>query len=411
VSAVRATVRLDRARIEGGLEAFVQWLRRTGYASQDQYDFWATDYGIWAKARFYRHGTLAAPLVAPLLALDWFWPGLRRRVAPPRRFAIGDAHYLMGFAARYRTTGDQRALDAAIALAATLLESSVPGFAGPCWGYPFDWQTRRGLVPRGTPLITTTPYVFDAFLELYELTGVARYREVAVSIAGFAAIDIRDLAVGNGFAATYTPFDASAVINASAYRAACLARAAALTGDDRYRQLARGNAQFVVEQQRADGAWPYSAHDLRDGFIDHIHTCFVLKGLYRTSLALGDGALLRAVERGYEFYRRHLFHRDGRPRPFAETAKPQIVWLELYDYAEALNLALLLRAALPTEPTADELAGRLLDELQMRDGAFVTRVLRGGLRNRVPYHRWAQAQAFCALSRYAEALTIETPRR
>jgi uncharacterized protein YyaL (SSP411 family) len=307
----------------------------------------------------------------------------------------------MGFAALYRLKRDPSYLDTAKSYADALLASSIPGFAGPCWGYPFDWQTKRGLYPRGTPLVTSTPYGFDAFIELHEATGDERYRDVALSIAEFVARDIRDTLVGSGRAASYAPFDDSQVINASAYRAACLADASALAGGT-YRAVAEANVRFVIEQQRSDGGWLYSANDPQDAFIDHFHTCFVLKGLYRAYRVLRAPGILAAVARGYEFYRRRLFYPDGRPRPFAESTWPRLTVLELYDYAEALNLALLLRHDLPTEAQADELAQRLVGDFQTGEGYFVTRISRGAVRNRVPYHRWAQAQAFCALARYCE---------
>lgn len=395
----------SRAQLEGAITAFVSWLRRAGYTSYDQYDFWATRYGIWSKGLVYRHGMVASPLVLPLVGADLFWPSSRRWWCPRRRFAIADAHYLMGFAALHRATGEPHHRAAAVELGDSLRASSLAGFSGPCWGYPFDWQTRRGLWRQGTPLVTSTPYVFDAFLDLYDLTRQPRDRETALGVAAFVARDIRDTPVGNGAAASYTPFDDSQVINASAYRAACLARAAGLTGAADYRRAALGNMRFVLAQQRADGAWRYSANDPSDAFVDHIHTCFVLKGLYRAYLELREAEILAAVRRGFDYYRRHLFHPDGQPRPFAELARPQLVAHELYDYAEALNLALLLRGDVTTDALADAMAARLVGDCQTPDGFFITRRWRGGLCHRVPYHRWAQAQAFCALARYYEQRT------
>jgi hypothetical protein len=211
-----ASAAADRREVKAALESFVRWLGRTGHAGYDQYDFWATRYGVWSKGVFHRHGALAGPLVLPLVAADWLWPSSRRWFCPPRRFAIADAHYLMGFAALYRASRDGQALDRATELAEALLASSIPGFSGPCWGYPFDWQNKRGLWRRDTPLITSTPYVFDAFLELHEVTGDPRHRDVALAIARFVARDIRDTPVGRGSAASYTPFDDSQVVNASA---------------------------------------------------------------------------------------------------------------------------------------------------------------------------------------------------
>jgi hypothetical protein len=392
-------------RVAAALEAFLRWLRSVGYTSYDQYDFWATAYGIWSKGLYYRYGQLAAPLVLPLLAADWLFPSSRRWVCLPKRFAIADAHYLMGFLALYRATREPTHLSAAIALADALLASSIPGYTGHCWGYPFNWQTKRGLWKQDTPLVTTTPYVFDAFVELYETSGDRGHLELARSIAEFVANDIHDTPVGNGCAAGYTPFDTSQVVNASAYRAACLAEAAQFSAAERYRRLAVGNVRFVLDQQRPDGAWPYSANDPNDQFVDHFHTCFVLQGLYRAYAVLGDRAILDAVQRGYTYYRQRLFSADGHPRPFAKTTHAQFRRLELYDHAEALELALLLRPDVRTDDLAAAMVAQLLN-LQTVPGYFVTRISTGGIRNRVPYHRWAQAQAFCALSRYYEHLTM-----
>jgi mannose/cellobiose epimerase-like protein (N-acyl-D-glucosamine 2-epimerase family) len=393
----------DRERVAVSLAAFVRWLRRVGYTSYDQYDFWATTYGIWSKGVYYRYGSLAAPLVLPLLAADWLLPSSRHWVCLPKRFAIADAHFLMGFLALYRATREPMHLNAARALADALLASSIPGYTGHCWGYPFDWQTKRGLWKRDTPLVTTTPYVLDAFVELYDTTGDRRDLEVAASIAEFVATDIHDTPVGDGLAAGYTPFDTSQVVNASAYRAACLAEAARFGHAERYRRLAAGNVRFVLDQQRPDGAWPYSANDPSDQFVDHFHTCFVIQGLYRAYRVLRDPAILNAVERGYAYYRTRLFSPDGQPRPFAETRHTQFRRLELYDHAEALALALRLRTEVRTDDLAAAIVTQLLD-LQTGQGYFVTRISAGGIRNRVPYHRWAQAQAFCALARYYEQL-------
>ena len=392
----------DLPSLEAALLAFVAWLRRTGYDSYDQYDLWATAYGIRARRLYYRWGRPATPLVLPLALIDWLVPASRRWFCPRRRYPIADAHYLMGFVALHQALGNGTYLAAAAQLADSLMASSIPGFSGPCWGYPFDWQARDGLCRRDTPLITTTPYVFDAFLDLYRVTGQERYLESARAIAGFVAHDIPDTPAGRGSAAGYTPFDHSKVINASAYRAACLAQASRLFGEARYRQIARRNALFVVDQQRADGSWPYAADDPRQAFVDHMHTCFVLKGLYRTYQVLRDDEILEAVKRGYRYYRQDLFYPGGLPRPFAfaRTETSQFRMAELYDYAEALNLALLLQPDLRTAALADRLAFKLLAEWQTPAGYFVTRISRGEVRNCVPYHRWAQAQTFRSLALY-----------
>ncbi len=392
---------LSETPIGIALQRFVAWLQSYGYTSYDQYDFWAMPYGVWVKDQYYRHGKLFGLMVAPLVAADWLWPDTRRWFCPRRRFPIADAHYLMAFVDLYRLTGQLAHLDAAKQLAQALLKSHLPGFSGKCWGYPFDWQTKRGLWKQGTPFVTTTPYVFEAFLDLHRATGETAYLETAASIARFVAQDIRHLPAGGGLAASYTPFDDAQVLNASAYSAACLAVASEVFGTAKYLAQAVANTQFILSQQRGDGAWLYSANDPHDAFIDHFHTCFVLKGLYRVYCVTHDQTILRAIERGYAYYRQNLFYPNGWPRPFAQVDNAQFRVLELYDYAEALNLAVLLEPVLPTRDLASALADDVLTNWQRPAGFFRTRVSAGGIQNTVPYHRWAQAQMFRSLVLFA----------
>ena len=49
------------------------------------------------------------------------------------------------------------------ALERVLEETRCPGYRHHGWGYPFDWVTRNGTIAAGTPLITTTPYAYEAF--------------------------------------------------------------------------------------------------------------------------------------------------------------------------------------------------------------------------------------------------------
>jgi len=71
---------------------------------------------------------------------------------------------------------------------------------------------------------------------------------------------------------------------------------------------------------------------------------------------------------------------------------------ELYDYAECINLATLLRGRFPA---LDERLASTLADLDARwrkaDGSFRSRELMFGWDN-VPMHRWAQAQMFRSLA-------------
>jgi len=210
--------------------------------------------------------------------------------------------------------------------------------------------------------------------------------------------------IDDGAAAAYSPFDRTMVVNASAYRGYLLASAARRFERADWRDAADRNMVFVLASQRPDGSWPYG-RSAGDEFVDNFHTCFVLKNLFKFWRLTEREDVLAAVSRGYAYYRQDLLDKASQPIPFAVRSRTSLHRRDLYDYAEGLNLALLLR---DVEPGSREIGLRLLAGLvehwALPDGHFVTRRLVVG-RNTVPYHRWAQAQVFHALAGYCRAET------
>jgi hypothetical protein len=168
------------------------------------------------------------------------------------------------------------------------------------------------------------------------------------TIAAHVAEDIGDRSTGeNAAAAAYYPGETGCdVVNASAYRAFLLTRAAADLGRNDCRRLADRNLAFVLAAQRPDGSWPYAVDGIRT-FVDHYHTCFVLKALAKIEHVRGDDRCRAAIDRGLEYYVRHLFDEQGLPVPFAEAPRLTVYRRELYDYAECLNLGGLLHGRSP----------------------------------------------------------------
>jgi hypothetical protein len=285
-------------------------------------------------------------------------------------------------------------------LAEELLGYSIPGYSGYCWGYPFDWQNVNGLMLRHTPHITATPYCFEAFLKLFDMTGEARYLGIARSIVDFVFKDIKDTPAGeNAMAGSYTPYDCGKVVNASAYRAFVLFVAADRFGVGAYADKASMNLRFILRSQRPDGSWLYAIDNPGEEFIDHFHTCFVLKNLHKINLLLKDPTVSKVIEKGYAYYRRELFDQNGLPKSFAIQSRMQISRLEMYNIAEAINLGALLRDYIPEAfVMASELAFLLGKRFQLRSGYFATRTYIGGLKHKLPFLRWPQAQLFYAIT-------------
>jgi hypothetical protein len=386
-------------RIRAALSRFLAWLDHYGETSYDFQSFFSGPLGRGSKALYYRRPLLGTLAVTPMVLCEAFIPSARRFFWAPQRFPIADAHYAMGFACLSRMLGEQVYYRQAVHFLRVLEETRCPGYDHNGWGYPFDWETITGTIKTGTPLITTLPYVYDAFREVYLLDNDEQWRKIMLSIAQHALMDYRDIETSPRAAScTYTPSsdDPGRVVNASAYRASLLMRAALDFSEYKYRDAAERNMNFVLESQNADGSW-YYAIDGRRNFVDHFHTCFVLKALAKIEILAKEPRCTEAVERGIGYYVRHLFDEQRLPKPFSRPPRLTVYRRELYDYAECVSLATLLRGRFP-ELDAMLLAvlEDVLDRWQKPDGSFRSRQLLLGWDN-VPMHRWAQSQMFRSL--------------
>lgn len=414
----------DAHEISRVLINFAEWLDRYGESSWDFQSVYAGPIGGRAKRLYYRNRLIGTAAVAPMVFCEAFLPSARRLFHHRMRFPIADAHYAMGFALLYQTTSNSTYLKRAIHFLNELKKSRCPGFKEYCWGYPFNWVWHGGVIKSQTPLITTTPYVYEAFLQIYEIKERAssgnnlsdpelkELKVVLESIARHAFADIKDFRTSErASSCSYTPFAKDGrVINAAAYRAFLLSSASQVFSNDEYRKTAERNLNFVLENQNADGSWYYAVDGVRD-FVDHFHTCFVMKSLAKIHSLTGHLATLEALGKGVSYYLNHLFGSDGLPKPFSRAPRLTIYKRELYDCAECINLCLLLRDQFPQlEVTLRTVVDGVARDWIKPDGSFRSRRLYWGWDN-VPMHRWGQSQMFRSLALYLREAQLAGGRR
>jgi hypothetical protein len=425
-------------RISKALTNFTQWLDAYGEASWDFQSFFAGPVGRRAKALYYRNRFIGTAAVAPMVFCEAFLPGARRLFHHSSRFPIADAHYAMGFAFLYDSTNDPEHIEKAVHFLDVLKETRCHDFKEYCWGYPFDWVWHGGTIKQETPLITTTPYVYEAFLQIYEMCERKKpederllegnggpqlptlnsqpmllekeWKQILQSIARHARFDIKDTRTSDtSSSCSYTPYLPGVVINAAAYRAFLLTSASQLFAEPEYWRIAERNLNFVLENQNSDGSWYYAMDGVRD-FVDHFHTCFVMKALAKIHAMTGHEGCNKALTRGVEYYLRNLFDEDGLPKPFSKAPRLTVYKRELYDCAECINLCLLLRDRFPElEKTLEKVVAHTLEAWVKRDGSFRSRKLHVGWDN-VPMHRWGQSQMFRSLAFYlyeARRVTVD----
>ncbi|HTE90833.1 MAG TPA: hypothetical protein VK639_17875 [Terriglobales bacterium] len=428
---MQATIKPNQIanRVSRVLADFTKWVEIFGETSHDHQSFFAGPVGRQAKALYYRNRVVGTAAVAPMIFCEAFLPSARRLFHHPTRFPIADAHYAMGFAFLFQVTNDEVHLRRATHFLEELKKSRSPGFEEYCWGYPYDWVTRNGTIKEQTPLITSTPYAYEAFLQVTELVegttspedrgqrteGGGRasavggqrseallddYKQILESIARHAFTDIKDFPISeNASSCSYTPFDKGGVINAAAYRSFLLTSASQIFSKEEYWLTAERNLKFVLDNQNPDGSWFYAVDGVRD-FVDHYHTCFVMKALAKVHALTGHAATLKALGKGVSYYQNNLFDADGLPKPFSRAPRLTVYKRELYDCAECINLCLLLRDRFPQlEKTLETVIQGVLKDWIKPDGSFRSRRLHFGWDN-VPMHRWGQAQMFRSLAFY-----------
>src|SRR6266850_7386967 len=108
---VASQTTLLSTRVADTLGDFTQWLVHYGELSRDHQTFFAGPTGRAAKRLYYNNRLLGTAAVAPMIFLEAFVPSARRFFHHRTRFPIADAHYAMGFAFLYQTTGDPSQLE------------------------------------------------------------------------------------------------------------------------------------------------------------------------------------------------------------------------------------------------------------------------------------------------------------
>jgi len=388
------------AKVRTSTKRFCDWLEGFGELSYDHQSFFASKIGRGAKALYYRQPLLGTAAVAPMIFFEAFVPSMRTLFWKPQRFPIADAHYAMGFAFLASTYESDEYYRRAVHFLEVLQETRCPGYKDYGWGYPFDWETRNGPMFANTPLITTLPYAYEAFSQVYALDSDPKWLAVMRSIAEHGFKDYRDMETGPGASSCgYTPAadDPCGVINASAYRAFLLTKAGLELSEQRYLNVAKKNLNFVIASQNADGSWPYAVDGTRD-FVDHFHTCFVMKALSKIEKLTGSVECKNAISRGVAYYLENLFDAKSLPIPFSKAPRFTVYRRELYDYAECMNLGVLLNGRFQElDETVSTVVKDVVERWQKKDGSFRARELKAGWDN-VPMHRWAQSQLFRSFS-------------
>lgn len=274
----------------------------------------------------------------------------------------------------------------------------------PCWGYPFDAQSRVFFYPRNAPNTIATVFGGMALLDAYERTSREVLLDEAVGVGRFFLRHVPQTPAEKGAYFGYLVGDRSPIHNANTHVCALLARLGRYVDDDRFRDAARLGVEYALALQRDDGSWLYGERP-NLAWVDGYHHGYVLDALRVCAEADLDPQLPQAIRRGLEYYRRELILANGTPKYFSTSPRP----LDTQSAAQAIQT---FAIASSDDPSYLDVAWRVFEwslrNLRREDGLFIFQRRRLWT-NRVPHMRWVVGSMLLALTHLRNAVT--TPAR
>lgn len=383
------------SQIRASLLSLFQWVETSDYKGYDTFD------GL--NARFVRPLTFETNLLRIVLQ-----QGVRRfplNLRPLLGVRKSHSTKAMGFFARgfirlWRTTGDVRWREKAIAMLEWLMANTSPGYSGACWGNHFDYQSRSVFVLRQSPSVVWTALIGHAFLDAYECFGEQRFLDVAVSACEHIQQDLGFYEENGAACIHYFPTSTHQVHNANTLGGGLLARTWFHTQDGSLRNLAERAMRYTAKYQRSDGSWYYGeASNLR--WVDNFHTAYVLDCFKHYSDRTGDGRFDHQMMQGYQYWKATFFLPDGTPRYYSHKTMP----LDIQCCSQAIDTLIFFQDRDPESvPQALKVAQWTIENMQDRQGYFYYRRYSPWFVNKTPTLHWGQSTMFCALAGLDAAL-------
>ncbi len=270
------------------------------------------------------------------------------------------------------------------------------GYHGSCWGYNFDWQSRRlFLFPAYCPTVVATNFCATALMDAYEVTGNKEYLDVALDSANFILKDLHLDEYEGEKMISYSPLHGNDYVsNASLLGSRVLAYCYKYTGKEEYLQVARSSVKACCKGQRDDGSWTYSQVPPKL-WIDSFHTGYNLDGLVAYEEQTGDTSFHNNIEIGFEYYIKNFFNPDGSPKYYNNQQYP----IDIHCPGQLLVTLHHLHKYDEYHELADKVLSWTIENMQDKKGYFYYQ-LKKGISSKIPYMRWSNAFMFYAMSFY-----------
>ena len=315
--------------------------------------------------------------------------------------------FLQGYCNLYKAVGQNPSLAGTLGskdsilervdeLAGLLISLKAKGYSGACWGYNFDWQSRRlFLFPKYTPTVVATNFCATALMDAYEVTGNEKYLNTALSSADFVFKDLHRTECEDGFLFSYSPLKGNdTVFNASLLGSKLLSYCWHYTRNQEYFDAARSSVLACCNSQNGDGSWVYGMLPVQS-WIDSFHTGYNLDGLIAYEEQTGDKSFHENIEKGFDYYIKNFFEPDGCPKYYDNQKYP----IDIHCPGQLLVTLYRLHRYGEYSELADKVLKWTIANMQDKKGYFYYQ-LKQGISSKIPYMRWSNAFMFNAMSYY-----------
>lgn len=329
-----------------------------------------------------------------LLQLVWKAPiNLRPLVGiKPMDSTKGRGYMAWGYLLRYKVTRDKSYLARAIECLDWLVANKSRGQLGYSWGNHFDFVTRSGINPAGSPIIVWTSLIGQAFLEAFEHTRDARFLDIARSVCSWILALPRER-TSSGACLSYVPFRQTSIHNSNMLGAAMLACTWKHTQDPELIDVSREAMLYSCSRQRPDGAWWYG-EETKYHWIDNFHTGYNLDSLKRYLDSTGESEFRDHLTSGLSYFTNTFIAPDGTPRYYHDKTYP----IDIQCAAQTIeSLAFCSNDDSKCLDLAKRVASWTIKNMQDADGYFYFRRY-PVFTAKTPYIHWGQATMYKALA-------------
>jgi hypothetical protein len=384
------------------------WIEKNGWSGYDPYDIKGSPLFLYFQRQSVKGPSGLHWLKKLLFHLEDFYPLTMRRLFRTKKEINSKTLGLLGTAYLnlFQVTNQTVYKEKALSCLSWLMKHPSPGYETLCWGYPFDWQSKR-FIPKGTPSAVVSTVVGGAFWKAFKISGHKRFLEACESICHFLVNHLNiDYLNRDTVCFSYTPLDDFHIHNANLLTAEFLIRIGQELSQSHFLDLGLKAANYALLEQNTDGSlyyWGKVQNHFAPNHIDHYHSGFEIRALHGIGRRTKDVRYLSAYKKYYSFYRDHLFMEvEGLTLP--KMTPRRLYPINIHACAEAILCnATLTRELERARHILPALCLWVIKKMQTESGWFIYTIQGSAEKERpiaIPYIRWGQAWMLLALSAY-----------